>query len=125
MVQLNNKLPSQRQLRVAEEIRQTLALFFANTELYYPSLVGKLITVHEVKISADLKIATAFVQISPEKLPNKDFKDTFVDIASNCRRLLATQLKLRYAPELRFRQDELVEEVTKLESLLKNISSEG
>jgi ribosome-binding factor A len=125
MVQLYNKLPSQRQLRVAEEIRQTLALFFANTELYYPGLEGKLVTVHEVKISADLKIATAFVQISPQKLPNKEFKDIFFDIASNCRRLLAAQLKLRYAPELRFRQDEFVEEVTKIESLFKSISSEG
>ncbi len=53
--------PSQRQLRVAEEIRHVLAGLFARTDFRDPELVGEHITVTEVRIGPDLKHATAFI----------------------------------------------------------------
>ncbi|MGE0419949.1 MAG: ribosome-binding factor A, partial [Acetobacteraceae bacterium] len=53
--------PSQRQLRVAEEIRHVLAAVFARREFRDPDLASAEITVTEVRISPDLKHATVFV----------------------------------------------------------------
>ena len=53
--------PTQRQLRVGEEIRHALARIFARGELHDPELAGADITVSEVRVSPDLKSATAFV----------------------------------------------------------------
>ena len=53
--------PTQRQLRVAEEIRHVLARVFGRGEIRDPELAGEAITVTEVRIGPDLKHATAFV----------------------------------------------------------------
>ena len=53
--------PSQRQLRVGEEIRHALAELFRQGRLRDPALAEVDITVTEVKVSPDLKNAIAFV----------------------------------------------------------------
>ena len=53
--------PSQRQLRVGELIRRTLSEILAQGDLHDPELEGVSITVGEVRASADLKRATAYV----------------------------------------------------------------
>ena len=55
------KAPTQRQLRVSEEIRHVLSAIFGRGEFRDPDLAAAQITVTEVRISPDLKNATAFV----------------------------------------------------------------
>ena len=55
------KAPSQRQLRVGEELRHVLAQVLDRGELHDPAVQGTPITVTEVRASPDLKNATAFV----------------------------------------------------------------
>ena len=57
----NIRAPSQRQLRVGEEIRHALAHILERSEVRDPDLAGKAITVTEVRVSPDLKNATAYV----------------------------------------------------------------
>ena len=56
-----SKAPSQRQLRVGEEIRHALAHILSSGRLHDPDLAGLSITVTEVRMSPDLKAATAYV----------------------------------------------------------------
>lgn len=96
--------PSQRQLRVAEEIRHVLAGVFSRGEIRDPALADVLITVTEVRVSPDLKHATAFVtrlgrSDVAEKLPALRHAAPFL------RRQLAHALRLRYAPQVSFQAD--------------------
>ncbi len=98
------KAPSQRQLRVAEEIRHVLAGVFARGEVRDPDLADVLITVTEVRLSPDLKQATAFVtrlgrSDVAEKLPALRRAAPFL------RRAVAASLRLRYAPAIAFQAD--------------------
>jgi ribosome-binding factor A len=98
------KAPSQRQLRVAEEIRHVLAGVFQRGDIRDPALAGVLITVTEVRVSPDLTHATAFVtrlgrSDIAEKLPALQHAAPFL------RRELARALRLRHAPEVSFQAD--------------------
>ncbi|MDP9095911.1 MAG: ribosome-binding factor A, partial [Pseudomonadota bacterium] len=55
------KAPTQRQLRVSEEVRHVLSAIFSRHDIRDPDLAGETITVTEVRVSPDLKAATAFV----------------------------------------------------------------
>ena len=57
----SGKAPSQRQLRVGEEIRHVLAEMVARAEFRDPDLAGQSITVTEVRVSPDLRNATVYV----------------------------------------------------------------
>ena len=61
MVRKRNRGPSQRQLRVGEALRHALADILARGELRDPELAGLQVTVTEVRVSPDLRAATAFV----------------------------------------------------------------
>ena len=52
---------SQRQLRVGEMVKQALSMIFIRNEAKVPNLETNTITVTEVRMSQDLKIAKAFV----------------------------------------------------------------
>jgi ribosome-binding factor A len=98
------KPASQRQLRVAEEIRHVLAGVFLRGEIRDPALAGILITVTEVRVSPDLKHATAFVT----RLGRSDVADKLPALrhaAPFLRRELARELRLRYAPQVTFQAD--------------------
>jgi len=98
------KQPTQRQLRVAEEIRHVLAGVFLRGEIRDPALTGILITVTEVRVSPDLKHATAFVT----RLGRSDVADKLPALrhaAPFLRRELARELRLRYAPQVTFQAD--------------------
>jgi ribosome-binding factor A len=98
------KAPTQRQLRVAEEIRHVLAGIFQRGEIRDPVLADVLITVTEVRVSPDLTKATAFVT----RLGRSDVADKLPALrhaAPFLRRELAKALRLRYAPEVSFQAD--------------------
>jgi ribosome-binding factor A len=111
------KAPSQRQLRVAEEIRHVLAGIFVRGEIRDPELAGVSITVTEVRISPDLRHATAYVtrlgrSDVAEKLPALRRAAPFL------RSQLAHALKLRYAPELVFQPDTSLDYAAHVDELL-------
>jgi ribosome-binding factor A len=109
--------PSQRQLRVAEEIRHVLAGVFARHELRDPELANVLITVTEVRIGPDLKHAIAFVA----RLGRSDV-DALLPALKRAtpflRGQVAHSLRLKFAPDLTFQPDTALEYATKIDRLL-------
>ena len=111
------KAPSQRQLRVAEEIRHVLAGVFARGEVRDPDLAGVLITVTEVRLGPDLKHATAFVT----RLGRSDIGDKLPALrraAPFLRAQLARTLRLRYAPDVHFQADTSIDNAMHIDALL-------
>ena len=97
--------PSQRQLRVGELIRRTLADVLARGDVHDPDLNRLSITVGEVRTSPDLKIATAFVL----PLGGKGQDEVLKLLARNkgeLRRIIGKKLALKFSPDLRFQLDE-------------------
>jgi ribosome-binding factor A len=97
--------PSQRQLRVGELIRRTLAQVLAQGDIHDPDLNRLSITVGEVRTSPDLKIATAYVL----PLGGRGQDEVVELLARNkheLRRIIGKKVGLKYTPDLRFRLDE-------------------
>ena len=96
--------PSQRQLRVGELIRRTLSEVLARGDIHDPDLNRLSITVGEVRISPDLKIATAYVL----PLGGEGQDEVLKLLARNkneLRRQVAKKLTLKFSPDLRFQLD--------------------
>lgn len=109
--------PSQRQLRVGELMRHALAEVLSRGEIHDPVLAKHVVTVPEVKMSPDLKIATCFIM----PLGGKDKEAVIQALAQNKRYLrgeLAHRTNLKYAPDLRFRIDESFDEGSRIDRLL-------
>lgn len=102
--------PSQRQLRVGELIRRTLAQVLAHGDIHDPELNRLSITVGEVRTSPDLKIATAYVL----PLGGRGQEDVIALLARNkgeLRRIIGKKLEMKYTPDLRFRLDETFDQM--------------
>jgi len=118
---MGNKLGkpiSQRQLRVGEMIKQSLGMIFVRNEAKIPNLETNNITVTEVKMSQDLKIAKAYVL----PLGGKD-ADTIVNILKEfsflIRRVLSKKITMKFLPKILFAKDESFEYAEKIENLIK------
>lgn len=112
-----NTGPSQRQLRVGEEIRHLLADLLLRTEFHDTALAKEHITVSEVRMSPDLKHALVFATV----LGHKDISPLLPAlrrVAPFLRAQMAPRLGLRVTPELKFVADEALEEATKINQLL-------
>lgn len=119
----SSKMPSQRQLRVGEEIRHGLAQIFLNEPIYHPELRDISITVSEVRISPDLKNATVFA--SPlGHLADDKFINALNQIAPMLRKTLPRYVHLRFTPQIIFRRDDSFTEGNKIEEILKTIKDE-
>ncbi|PAU96674.1 30S ribosome-binding factor RbfA [Paracoccus salipaludis] len=97
--------PSQRQLRVGELIRRTLSDVLLRGDVHDPDLNRHSITVGEVRTSPDLKVATAYVL----PLGGHDAQEALAALRRNTRELrhlVAKDMSLKYAPNLRFVLDE-------------------
>lgn len=109
--------PTQRQLRVAEEIRHVLAGVFARHEFRDPELATAEITVTEVRISPDLKHATVFVT----RLGRSDVELLLPHLrraSAYLRGQVAQALRLRYAPDLHFQSDTALDYAMKIDDLM-------
>lgn len=110
---------SQRQLRVGELVRHALADILARGEVRDPDLDGVTVTVPEVRLSADLKRATAYVMPLGGGAPEK-----VAAALERCRRFLrgavARRVNLKFAPELHFRVDNSFEAGSRIDELLKS-----
>lgn len=111
------KGPSQRQLRVGELIRHKLAEMLARGEIYDDLLASHVVTITEVRMSPDLRLATAYVM----PLGGKDTKIVLEALTRHSKFIrseIAHAVDLRVAPEVRFREDETFEEVSRIDRLL-------
>lgn len=109
--------PSQRQLRVGELIRHKLAEMLARGEIHDDVLAAHVITVPEVRLSPDLKLATVYI-IS---LGGADTEAVLEALDRNKRYIrgeLAHAVNLKFAPDIRFRRDETFEEASRIDALL-------
>lgn len=113
------RAPSQRQLRVGEEIRSALAQIFAHGETHNPILDGSSITVSEVRISPDLKNATAYVM--PLAGSNKEaVMEALKDNAGRLRSMVTRKVILRTSPRIGFKLDTSFEEANRINLLLNS-----
>ncbi|MGF1639310.1 MAG: 30S ribosome-binding factor RbfA [Rhodospirillales bacterium] len=117
MTRRETRAPSQRQLRVGEELRHALAWILERGELRDPALAGISVTVTEVRVSPDLRAATAFVT----RLGGGD-TDTLVAALTHARAFLRRQVgavvTLKYVPDLSFRADTSFDEAGRIRDLL-------
>ncbi len=117
MVYRYTKAPSQRQLRVSETIKQAISEIFVRNELSLPAFEKIFITVSEVRISQDLKIATAFVA-SISGVDEDELIKFLNDIAPQIKRILRKKVELRFTPDVRFAYDKSFDDGAKIEALL-------
>jgi ribosome-binding factor A len=109
--------PSQRQLRVGEEIRHVLAEIFLRTEFHDAELSKANLTISEVRMSPDLKHAAVFCT----RLGNQDITPLLPAlrrISPFLRAQMAPKLGLRVVPDVKFLADEALEQASKINKLL-------
>ena len=125
---MSGKALSQRQLRVGELVRHTLTEVLTRESLNDPVLDGQLISVSEVRMSPDLKIATCFISPLGGKRKNgkgsADAKAICKALARNAKfiRSKATpHLKqMKYMPSFRFLEDTSFDNFAKIDTLLRS-----
>ena len=115
-----SKGPSQRQQRVAELVRHALAEVLQRGDVLDPVLSTYVVTIPEVRMSPDLKLATAYVM----PLGGQDEKPVLEALDRN-RKALRTEVahrlsNMKYAPDLRFRRDETFDEAARIDALLNS-----
>ena len=109
---------SQRQLRVGEMIKQSLGMIFLRNEAKVPNLETNTITVTEVKMSQDLKIAKAFVL----PLGGKNAEETvniLKEFSFLIRKALSKKITIKFLPKILFAKDESFDYAEKIEKLIK------
>ena len=113
----SGKGPSQRQLRVGEAIRRKLSEALMRGEIHNDDLAGMSITVGEVKVTADLRVATAYVLPLGGAGAEAALK-ALSRSQGELRHVVARDLQLKFAPELRFRIDETFDRMDRMRELL-------
>ena len=111
--------PNQRMLRVGELVRHALAALFARGDIDDPLLEGKVITVPEVRMSQDLKLANAYIM----PLGGEGAEEVVAALNRHhkfIRGRVAPELDLKFAPDLRFFVDETFEEFGRIDALLRS-----
>ncbi len=114
----NGKIISQRQLRVGEMIKQALGMIFLRDEAKLPNLETKEITVTEVRMSQDLKIAKAFVLPLGGKNASEAI-DKLKEFSFIIRKVLSKKISMKFLPKLLFVKDESFDYAEKIENLIK------
>ena len=107
-------------MRVGELIRRTLADLLNRGEIHDPALNAMSITVGEVSVSADLKVATVYVLPLMGSVPVEDVIAALARNKGEIRHRVVQGMTLRYAPELRFRPDETFDRLDETRRLFAN-----
>jgi len=118
------KAPSQRQLRVGEEVRHALAWALERGEVRDPDVQGIAITVTEVRVSPDLRNATAFVvPLGGARAGNPEQVLNGLNRAvPYLRKVIARSVQLRNVPRLNFIADTSFDEASHIDQLLRDPS---
>src|SRR5271154_7274280 len=107
---------SQRQLRVGETVRHAVADILSQGSVHDPDLEGHIITVPEVRMSPDLKLATIYVM----PLGGRDTDIVIAALDRNKKYLrgeVARRVNLKFAPDLRFHVADRFDEAERIEQL--------
>jgi ribosome-binding factor A len=118
---MSSRAPSQRQLRVGELIRHELAGVFTRGETGDPALERIGVTVVEVAVSPDLRIATAYMR----PFAHGTGEELLKAIERNrkyIRGLISPRLRMKFMPELRFRLDTTIDYAAHVDELLQDPS---
>ncbi|MEM6711532.1 MAG: 30S ribosome-binding factor RbfA [Pseudomonadota bacterium] len=113
------KPPSQRQLRVGELVRHALAEIITRGDIHGLNFGGSLVSVSEVRMSPDLKIATCFIApVGPGNVQSmiKGLAGSQRDL----RMQIGQRLKLRFTPTLRFKPDTSYDSYAAVDSILRS-----
>jgi ribosome-binding factor A len=111
--------PSQRQQRVAELVRHALAEVLSRGDIQDPVLTRHVVTIPEVRMSPDLRLATAYVM----PLGGRDEQEVLAALERNKKHLrqeVAHRVNLKFAPDLRFHRDETFDEASRIDALLRS-----
>src|SRR6266516_1055299 len=109
---------SQRQLRVGELVRHAVADILSQGSVHDADLEGHIITVPEVRMSPDLKLATIYVM----PLGGRDTEIVIAALERHKKFLrgeVARRVNLKFAPDVRFRVDDRFDEAERIEKLLR------
>jgi ribosome-binding factor A len=111
--------PNQRSLRVGELVRHALAAIFARGDVEDDALRGAIITVPEVRMSPDLKLANAYVMpLGGQRA------EAIVEALNRHRKFIrgrvAPQINMKFAPEVKFFVDDTFEEAGRIDALLRS-----
>ncbi len=109
---------TQRQLKVGEMIKQALGMIFLRDEAKLPNLETREITVTEVRMSQDLKIAKAFVLPLGGKNA-QEVIDKLKEFSFVVRKVLSKKITIKFLPKLLFVKDESFDYAEKIENLIK------
>lgn len=120
MSRFSSSGPTQRQLRVGEQVRAAITTVLQRGEVRDPLIETTVISISEVHMSPDLKIATAYVT----PLGQADH-DAVVDALNHNARYIRKRVtpalrQMKYMPELRFRDDTSFENYRKIDDLLRS-----
>ena len=120
MSRFSSSGPTQRQLRVGEQVRAAITTVLQRGEVRDPLIETTVISISEVHMSPDLKIATAYVT----PLGQTDH-DAVVDALNRNARYIRKRVtpalrQMKYMPELRFRDDTSFENYRKIDDLLRS-----
>jgi ribosome-binding factor A len=110
---------SQRQLRVGELVRHAIAELLTRGDVHDPVIEGHLITVPEVRMTADLRLATIYVM----PLAGRDADEVIAAFERNkkfIRGEIAHAINLKFAPDIRFLPDERFAEAERIDKLLRS-----
>lgn len=111
--------PSQRQLRVGELIRHGLAEMLARGEIHDDVLASHVVTISEVRMTADLRLASIYVM----PLGGKDVKPVLAALErakKSIRAEVARSVNLKFAPDVRFLADDSFDEVLRIDEVLRS-----
>jgi ribosome-binding factor A len=109
---------SQRQLRVGELIRHAVSEMLTRGDVHDPVIEAHLITIPEVRMSPDLRLATIYVM----PLGGRDIEAVLEALENNKRYLrgeIARHVNLKFSPDIRFHADERFAEAERIEKLLR------
>lgn len=116
--------PSQRQLRVGEQVRHALTETLQRGEVRDEALENVLVSVSEVRMSPDLKIATVFVSLIGEAPGSQGEQAVIKALARNAKfirgRVSGALRQLKYMPEFRFRPDTSYDNMARIDELLRS-----
>jgi ribosome-binding factor A len=111
--------PSQRQLRVGELIRHALAEMLSRGEIHDDVLASHVVTVSEVRMTPDLRLATIYIM----PLGGKDLAPVLEALERNRKYIrgeVARAVNLKFAPEIRFLPDETFDEARRIDEILRS-----
>jgi ribosome-binding factor A len=110
---------SQRQLRVGELVRHALADMLTRGDVHDPVIEGHMITIPEVRVTADLRLATIYVM----PIGGRDAEEVVAAFERNKKYLrteIAHRINLKFAPDIRFRVDDRFAEAERIDKLLRS-----